>query len=220
MLSLAEVSALDLSDYDCAAGSLQVRGKRQKDRCVVIADDRRAVLDAWMQDAADLVQIDYEPQPAVSYAEDAIAPDAPIVHSELGTNICYTLKREGGDVETAFREADKIVHVRVDSPRVAPIPMEPRGVVAEPGTSPKLTLWISSQAPHGARADLARVLGMRPEDVRVIAPDVGGAFGAKSGATPEYILAGYFALKLERPVKWVATRSEDIVVTNFAVGDG
>src|SRR5215471_5427725 len=169
---------------------------------------------AAAQDAVDLVQIDYEPQPAVSYAEAALAPDAPIVHPELGTNLCYTLKREGGDVETAFREADHVVNVRVDSPRVAPIPMEPRCVVAEPGTSsPKLTLWISSQAPHGARADLARVLDLEPQEVRVIAPDVGGGFGAKSGATPEYIMAGYLALKLGRSVKWVATRSEDIAAT-------
>src|SRR5205085_10931292 len=98
-------------------------------------------------------------------------------------------------------------------PRVAPIALEPRGVVAEPGQQPRLTVWASSQAPHGLRADLARALGLQPDQIRVIAPDVGGGFGAKTGATPEYIMAAYFALKLGRPVKWVATRSEDIQVT-------
>jgi carbon-monoxide dehydrogenase large subunit len=104
--------------------------------------------------------------------------------------------------------------VRVDSPRVAPIPLEPRGVVAVPGEDVhKLTVWVSSQAPHGVRFDLSRVLGVNMPELRVIAPDVGGGFGAKTGATPEYILASYFALKLNRPVKWVASRSEDMQVT-------
>jgi carbon-monoxide dehydrogenase large subunit len=103
--------------------------------------------------------------------------------------------------------------LRVDNPRVAPIPLEPRGVVAVPGGERKLTVWVSSQAPHGVKADLSRVLGLGDNDLRVISPDVGGGFGAKSGATPEYILAAYFALKLGRPVKWVATRTEDIQVT-------
>ncbi|HEX8966689.1 MAG TPA: molybdopterin cofactor-binding domain-containing protein, partial [Chloroflexota bacterium] len=75
-------------------------------------------------------------------------------------------------------------------------------------------VWLSSQAPHGARADLARALGLDPDTIRVVAPDVGGGFGAKTGATPEYIMAGYFALKLGRPIKWVASRSEDILVTS------
>jgi aerobic carbon-monoxide dehydrogenase large subunit len=168
---------------------------------------------AQARDAADLVTVDYEPIAGVASAEEAIAADAPRVHSELDSNFCYTLKREGGDVEKAFAEADKVVHVRVDNPRVAPIPMEPRGCVAEPGEHPTLTMWVSTQAPHGAKFDLARVLNLPPDEVRVIAPDVGGGFGAKTGATPEYILAGYFALQLGRPVKWVASRSEDIAVT-------
>ena len=89
------------------------------------------------------------------------------------------------------------------------------GVVAVPGddAGPRLTVWASSQAPHGLRADLARVLRLEPHQVRVISPDVGGGFGAKTGATPEYIMAGYFALKLGRPVKWAATRSEDFQIT-------
>jgi carbon-monoxide dehydrogenase large subunit len=123
------------------------------------------------------------------------------------------LPRGGGDVDRAFAEADVVVKLRVDNPRVAPVPMEPRGIVVVP-ESGGLKVWVSSQAPHGVRADLANVLGLEPDKLHVIAPDVGGGFGAKSGATPEYILAGYLALKLGRAVKWVATRGEDMQVTS------
>jgi carbon-monoxide dehydrogenase large subunit len=168
------------------------------------------------RDAADLVQIEFDPLPSVAAAEAALAADAPLVHPELSSNLCYTLKKEGGDVERAFQEAETVVRLRVDSPRVAPITMETRGIVAIPGgpeSQSRLTVWVSSQAPHGVRADLAKALGLAPAELRVIAPDVGGGFGAKSGVTPEYLLACYFALKLGRPVKWVAERGEDIQVT-------
>ena len=177
---------------------------------VIVAESAGAA-----HDAADLVEVEYDPQPSVASAEAALAADAPRVHPELDSNICFVLKKEGGDVERAFQEADVVAQVRVDSPRVAPVALEPRGVVAVPGDAPgtRLTVWASSQAPHGLRADLARVLGLEADQVRAISPDVGGGFGAKTGATPEYILAGYFALKLGRPVKWAATRSEDMQVT-------
>jgi aerobic carbon-monoxide dehydrogenase large subunit len=166
------------------------------------------------QDAADLVEIEYEPEDGVSYAEAALKSDAPKVHPEMESNLCYVLKKEGGDVDRAFSEAEITASTRVDSPRVAPIPLEPRAIVAEPGDGQhKLKVWVSSQAPHGVRFDLSRVLGLNPPEIRVIAPDVGGGFGAKSGVTPEYMLASYYALKLNKPIKWVATRSEDIQVT-------
>ncbi len=166
------------------------------------------------QDAVDLVEVDYEPEPSVSSAEAALAPDAPRVQPQLDSNLCYVLKKDGGDVDRAFAEAEVTASVRVDSPRVAPIPLEPRGVVAVPGDGAhKLTVWVSSQAPHGVRFDLSRVLGLQPPEIRVIAPDVGGGFGAKSGVTPEYILASHYALTLNRPIKWAASRSEDIQVT-------
>jgi len=168
------------------------------------------------RDAADLVQIEFDPLPAVSSAEAALEADAPLVHPEMGSNVCYTLKREGGDVDQAFQDAEVAIKLRVDNPRVAPITLEPRGIAAVPSEAaggPRLTVWVSSQAPHGVRADLGRALGMAPTDFRVIAPDVGGGFGAKSGVTPEYLLACYYALKLDRAVKWVATRGEDIQVT-------
>ncbi|MBV9896796.1 MAG: xanthine dehydrogenase family protein [Chloroflexi bacterium] len=169
---------------------------------------------AAAQDAADLVEVDYEPEASVASAEAALAADAPKVHPSLDSNLCYVLKKDGGDVDRAFAEAEVTASVRVDSPRVAPIALEPRGVVAVPGDGAhKLTVWVSSQAPHGVRFDLSRVLGLNPPEIRVIAPDVGGGFGAKSGVTPEYILASHYALELNRPVKWAASRSEDVQVT-------
>jgi aerobic carbon-monoxide dehydrogenase large subunit len=171
---------------------------------------------AAARDAADLVQVEYAPRPAVSSAEAALEADAPRVHAGFDSNLCYSLTREGGDVDRAFQEADTVVRLRVDSPRVAPVALEPRGVVAVPGDVAKdfrLTVWVSSQAPHSVRADLARALGIPADQIRVVAPDVGGGFGAKSGVTPEYLLASYFALELGRPVKWVATRAEDMQVT-------
>ena len=164
-------------------------------------------------DAVDLIEIEFEPKPSVASAEEALLPGAPRVHPELDSNVCYSLKKEGGDVARAFQEAEVTVEVRVESPRVAPICMETRGAVAAPGANPRLTVWASSQAPHSLRADLAKALKIAAQDIRVIAPDVGGGFGANSGATPEYIMACYFALQLGRPVKWVATRSEDLMVT-------
>jgi carbon-monoxide dehydrogenase large subunit len=168
---------------------------------------------ALARDAADLVEVDYDPLPSVASAEAALAPDAPRVHPELESNLCYRLEREGGDVERAFAEADTIARVRVDNPRVAPVPMEPRGIVVVPDGSGKLTVWLSTQSPHGARADIARALGIAEDRLRVVAPDVGGGFGAKTGASPEYLLACFLALRLQRPIKWVATRSEDLQIT-------
>jgi len=167
---------------------------------------------AQARDAADLVEVDYEPRPSVAAAEDALAEDAPRVHPELESNVCYRLVRDGGEPDAAFEDAEVTVSLRVDNPRVAPVPLEPRGVVAVP-EGDQLTVWISSQNPHGTRADLSRVLGLDEATMRVIAPDVGGGFGAKSGATPEYILAAALARQHGRPVKWVATRSEDMLVT-------
>jgi carbon-monoxide dehydrogenase large subunit len=166
------------------------------------------------RDAADLVEVEYDPRPSVASAEAALEPTAPRVHPELDSNVCFMLPRGGGDVERAFQEADEIVRVRVDNPRVAPIPLEPRGIVAVPeSTNGTLIAWISTQNPHGTRSDLASALDIPPDALRVIAPDVGGGFGAKSGAGPEYLLACYLARTHGRPVKWVATRSEDMQVT-------
>jgi carbon-monoxide dehydrogenase large subunit len=164
------------------------------------------------RDAADLVEVEYEPEPGVVTAEEAMAEGAPKVHPELDNNVCYALKREGGDVDRALQEADKVVRFRVVNQRVAPVAMEPRGVVAVP-EGDSLTLWLSTQSPHGSRVDLARALHYPETQIRVIAPDVGGGFGAKGIVYREYFVASYLALRLGRPIKWVASRSEDVQTT-------
>ncbi len=161
---------------------------------------------ALARDAAESIEVEYEPLPSVASAEAALEPDAPRVHPDLDSNLCYRLQKDGGEVDRAFSEADCVVKVRVDNPRVAPVPMEPRGIVVVPDNG-KVTAWVSTQNPHGTRSDIARTVGIDEDQLRVVAPDVGGGFGAKSGATPEYILACWLALQHNRPVKWVATRS-------------
>ena len=166
---------------------------------------------ALAQDAADAIEVEYESLPAVVNAEKALEPGAPLAREELDSNICYTATKKGGDVEKAFAEADHIVRMHIASPRQVAMAIEPRGAVANPEPTGDLTVWLSTQSPHRVRADLSTALGFPEHRIRVIAPDVGGGFGSKGPLYREYALACHFALKLRRPVKWIATRSEDFV---------
>ncbi|HZD40812.1 MAG TPA: xanthine dehydrogenase family protein molybdopterin-binding subunit [Terriglobales bacterium] len=166
------------------------------------------------EDAANAIEVEYEALPAVADAEKALEPGAPLAREELDSNVCYTATKKGGDVDRAFSEADHIVRMHIASPRLVALALEPRGVVANPESMGKgLTVWLSTQAPHRARADLAMAIGFPEHRIRVIAPDIGGGFGSKGPFYGEYALAAYFALKLDRPVKWISTRSEDFVTT-------
>ncbi|MGH7827259.1 MAG: xanthine dehydrogenase family protein molybdopterin-binding subunit, partial [Candidatus Binatia bacterium] len=167
---------------------------------------------AIAQDAANAIEVEYEPMPAVVDAEKAIEDGAPLAREELDSNVCYTAIKKGGDVDKAFAEADHIVRIHIASPRQVAMPIEPRGAVANPEPMGQgLTVWLSTQSPHRVRADLSIALGFPEHKIRVIAPDVGGGFGSKGPLYREYVLACHFALQLGRPVKWVATRSEDFV---------
>ena len=168
---------------------------------------------ALARDAANAVEVEYDALPAVVHAEAALAPDAPLAREELDSNVCYTVTKEGGDVKRAFAAAEHIVRMRIASPRLVAMSLEPRGVVAKPEPTGDLTVWLSTQSPHRVRADLATALGFPEQRLRVIAPDVGGGFGSKGPLYPEYILASHLALKLGRPVKWISTRIEDFVTT-------
>ena len=119
---------------------------------------------------------------------------------------------EGGDLDGAFTQADHTVSQRYEVQRLAPTPLETRGVLAHyDPQSDLLTIWNSSQSPHTLRRNLAPLLD-RPEDaIRVIAPDVGGGFGEKEGVFPEDILIPFAALRLGRPVKWIADRQENMI---------
>jgi aerobic carbon-monoxide dehydrogenase large subunit len=169
---------------------------------------------AIAEDAVNRIEVEYEPLAAVSNAEAALAPGAPLAREELDSNVCYTTTRGSGDVEAAFAEADHIVRLEIASPRQVAMSLEPRGVVVRPEPMDQgITVWLSTQGPHRARTSLAEALRYPEHKIRLIAPDVGGGFGSKGPLYREDVLAAYFALQLDRPIKWVATRSEDFLTT-------
>ncbi|HUP32917.1 MAG TPA: xanthine dehydrogenase family protein molybdopterin-binding subunit, partial [Gaiellaceae bacterium] len=176
---------------------------------VVVAETRSIA-----KDAAELVEVEYEPFPAVADVAKALDPGAPLVHDEFGTNECYVWKLEAGEVERAFGEAPVTISRRYRQQRLIPVAMEPRGVLAQetPGTG-ELTLWSSTQIPHILRLTLAGVIGVPEARLRVIAPDVGGGFGSKLDVYAEEALCLALARRLKRPVKWIEERSEGFTAT-------
>ena len=169
---------------------------------------------AQAQDAANAIEVEYQALPSVSKAEEAIKPGAPLAREEIDSNICYTLTKNGGDVDKAFAAADHVFSMHIASPRQVALAMEPRGVLANPDPFGKaLTVWLSTQGPHRARAEIANVLGFPENRIHLIAPDVGGGFGSKGPVYREDVLTCYLALKMRKPIKWVATRSEDFITT-------
>ncbi len=173
---------------------------------VVVATSREAA-----RDALELIQVEYEPRPAVVDLEKAAEKGSPKVYDEFEDNVAYTVSTTAGDVEKAFREADRVVSARIVNQRVVPLPLEPRCYAAEYRGNPgELTIWSSTQFPHQLRTTLANVLGLPENRVRAIAPEVGGGFGAKAEVYPEEILTAVLALKLRRPVRWTADRRDDM----------
>ena len=176
---------------------------------VVVATSRAAA-----KDAAELVQVEYEPLPVVVDAEDALAPDAPLVHDDFETNRCYTWALNAGEVDEAFANADVVVTERYRHQRLIPNAIEPRGVLVKPiPATGQYTLWTSTQVPHIARVTLSVVTGIPETKLRVIAPDVGGGFGSKLNVYAEEALALAIARRLGKPVKWIEERSEAYVAT-------
>ncbi|MCL6551892.1 MAG: xanthine dehydrogenase family protein molybdopterin-binding subunit [Firmicutes bacterium] len=172
-----------------------------------------AVSQAAAEDAADLLEIAYEPLPAVVDPHQALRGEVRL-HDEIPDNVLARWRRAAGDVEGAFARAAHVVRQTFHIPRLAGAPIEPRGALAayDPGTD-VLTLWISAQDPHRPRAQLARVLD-RPEDrIRVITPDVGGGFGVKGALPPEAAVAAVAAMDLGRPVRWLEDRREHLQAT-------
>ncbi len=174
---------------------------------VVVAEDAYAA-----EDGAELVQVDYEPLPAVVDPEKAISPRSLKVHDYLESNVASHVSFEAGDVDKAFKRADEVVKVKLYNQRLSPAPMEPRGIVAQfdEGTG-VLTVYLSTQDPHGARDELADNLSVPRDKVRLIAPDVGGAFGGKAGIYTEDPVVCYAAMVTKRPVKWTESRRENLV---------
>jgi carbon-monoxide dehydrogenase large subunit len=172
---------------------------------------------AW--DAADLIAIEYRELPAVAEPEAALATGAPLVDPAIDGNRSFRRVLKGGDPEAAFARAAHRVTLRVAQERISAVPMEPRMVLASyDGVVEELTVWISCQAPFRIRGEIARLLGLHESQVRVIAPDVGGGFGVKTGPYREEVLLAWLAVRLGRPVRWASTRREDFETTNQARG--
>jgi aerobic carbon-monoxide dehydrogenase large subunit len=168
------------------------------------------------EDAVELIEADLEPLSAVSTFEDAMAIDAPLIHDSVPQNRYHFLHRSMGDVGAAFARAEAIVEGEVTHPRVSGAPLEGRGVVATPDGSGGVVVWTSTQAPHAVGEAIAECLGLAEHQVRVVASDVGGAFGLKARPYPEEVLLAWLAVHLDRPVKWIEDRSEHLQTSNHA----
>lgn len=171
------------------------------------------------RDALDLIDVTYEPLPALPEPEGAVAEGAPTLFPEIERNRSFTRALREGDAARAVAGAARVVSLRVVQQRLSAVAMEPRSVLATfDASTEELTLWVSCQAPFRVRAEVARLLDLPESRVRVIAPDVGGGFGVKTGPYREEVLLGWLARRLVRPVKWIATRAEDQITTNHARG--
>lgn len=182
----------------------------------VVAEDRYSA-----RDACELVDVDYEPRDPVVDARTALDPSAPVIRTDLeGKSDNHIFDWETGDAaatEAVFAKADVVVQQEIVYPRVHPAPMETCGAVADldPVTG-KLTLWTTSQAPHAHRTLYALVAGLPEHKIRVISPDIGGGFGNKVPIYPGYVCAIVASLLLDKPVKWMEDRSENLTSTGFA----
>src|SRR5215472_629254 len=179
---------------------------------VVIADDRYVA-----RDARDLIEVDYEPLPAIVDLEKAMQPDAPLLYEEFGSNVAFSMHPPTDEIDKVFEQTKAdggiVLKQRIVNQRLAPNAMETRGVVADYNKASKaLTVWCSSQNPHILRNILSALIGHPLHQVRVIVPEVGGGFGSKIDIYPEEMIAAFASKKLGRPVKWVEDRNESLAV--------
>lgn len=173
----------------------------------VVATDRYVA-----EDALELIDVEFEPLPAVVDARAALEPGAALVEPEWEDNLAIAFDVDRGEVDAAFREAAVVVEEEFTTHRQHASPIECRGVIAMVDPQDRsLSVWSSTQTPHMLRDFLARWLEMTPHQIRVRAPDVGGAFGLKHSCYPEDLLIPWLALRLGRPVKWVEDRAEHLL---------
>jgi carbon-monoxide dehydrogenase large subunit len=175
---------------------------------IVVAESR-----ALAEDAAEQIEMAYEPLPPVVDLRAASEDGATLVHGAMGTNVALQLRLGRGDVDAAFAAADHIVRGRYEVPRLSAAPMEGRGLIAQYQPQEEhLTLWTSTQVAFTVKRFLAQTLIEAPRQLRVITPDVGGGFGQKVELWPEDVACSYLAITLQRPIKWIETRRENLLV--------
>jgi carbon-monoxide dehydrogenase large subunit len=202
-------------DTQAVLATDKVRFQGQEVAAVVAEDPYVA------QDALELIDVDYEPLPVVTDPASAFADGAPVIRDEKegqADNRCYHW--EAGDPEAtraAFDQADVVVSLSTHYPRSHPAPLETCGIVADvnPATG-RATIHLTSQAPHAHRTLFAIVAGLPEQNIQIISPDIGGGFGNKVPIYPGYVCATAASLLIGRPVKWMETRTENLISTGFA----
>jgi carbon-monoxide dehydrogenase large subunit len=198
-----DVRVTDVRQYPLARDRVRYVGEIV---AVVIGTDPYVV-----EDAAHLVTVEYQGLPVVPNARAGVTPNAPAIHPELGSNIAVRVTGVVGDVEAAFRGSEIVVRESFRVPRLAGMPLEPRGVVASyEQRDNTVTTWNSTQLPHFVQQEIAAALELPLHKVRVITPDVGGGFGTKACAYAEDVLIPLVARELNRPIKWTEGRHEHV----------
>ena len=182
----------------------------------VVADDRYSA-----RDALELIEVDYEPLPAVVNARKALDPDAPVIRPDIeGKTDNHIFDWESGDkaeTDAVFDAAEVVVAEDMLYPRVHPAPMETCGALADMDPlSGQLTIYTTTQAPHAHRTLYALVAGLPEHKIRVVSPDIGGGFGNKVGIYPGYVCSVVGSILTGKPVKWMEDRSENLTSTSFA----
>jgi CO/xanthine dehydrogenase Mo-binding subunit len=169
------------------------------------------------EDMVDAITIDYEPIEAVTDVDQSLAPGAPTIHQGMADNIVFFREFGGGDADKAFQQADLVLEKIFNFPRQTAVPLEGRGVIASYDRGQDhLTVWTSTRAPHQSRSVFATVMRLPEYGVRVIGPDTGGEFGIKGTGYPEAIILSFLSKKIDRPVKWVEHRMENLLACAHA----
>jgi aerobic carbon-monoxide dehydrogenase large subunit len=202
-------------DTQAVLATDKVRYQGQEVAAVIATDPYVA------RDALHLISVDYEDLPAIVDPQQAMAPGAVLIRDEKEgqtDNVAYTW--EAGDAaatDAAFARAARVVTLDTHYPRSHPSPLETCGALADinPATG-EATIYLTSQAPHAHRTLFAIVAGLPEENIRIISPDIGGGFGNKVPIYPGYVVATAASLLLGKPVKWIETRSENLISTGFA----
>ena len=193
-----------------AVGEVSYEG--QEVACVIAEDPYTA------HDALELLEVDYEPLPGLIDPTRALDPDAPLVRRDKPDNVCYSW--EVGDAaatDRAFAGAARVVSLDTYYPRCHPAPLECCGCLADvQALDGSARIYLTSQAPHAHRTLLAGLLGLPEHQVRIISPDIGGAFGNKMPLYPGYVVAAAASFLLDRPVRWIEDRTGNLLATGFA----
>jgi carbon-monoxide dehydrogenase large subunit len=176
---------------------------------LVVAETREAAYDAL-----ELIDVACEVLPAVVEEQAAIAEGAPLLHETVPNNITTYFKTGGGDYAAAARQADQVLRLRLVNNRLIPTCLETRAVLATPGVDGAVTMYLPSQVPHMHRRWIAETVGIPEHLLRIVAPDIGGGFGAKMHLYPEELLCAWLARELKSPVKWWESRSESHQATS------